>query len=393
MLTLLPNAYPDELFFSIVARHIRRCGSASVSQILRDIIPSSKAINFLFAPREISSGVIIGTAEANIDYVSRLHSLDPLYSRWAKAGAPQPHRFASADAFYRKGARGFRAFCQSCAKSDKQTFGETYWRRLHQAPGIDECLIHGEPLCLGEPVNSHNFRVFSLPDASKRSVISVICPSSVTPLLVGHYTSILISGWPQKCKTERYTLYRSRLSEAGYLKDAWHIDYDRLHRDMYGLFGRAFFAGNSIDYEPRNPNNWVRTLITANNSRTSSPLQHAVISAFLESRRAPCRERKGITVQCGINAPHSAPVCLTVRWRTSAGKRRAIVRCSCGSIYSSTRQKDGRYIVARLIDSGTALARRVGKEFHNGKSIRSIARLLQIPRNAVCRIVKPALAP
>jgi hypothetical protein len=33
-------------------------------------------------------------------------------------------------------------FCPACAKSDRERFGETYWHRLHQAPGVEVCPIH-----------------------------------------------------------------------------------------------------------------------------------------------------------------------------------------------------------------------------------------------------------
>lgn len=37
-------------------------------------------------------------------------------------------------------------FCQACIKHDKSSMGFSYWRRLHQIPGIDICLKHEVPL-------------------------------------------------------------------------------------------------------------------------------------------------------------------------------------------------------------------------------------------------------
>lgn len=36
--------------------------------------------------------------------------------------------------------------CPACAESDARTYGRSYWRRTHQAPGIDWCPQHWEPL-------------------------------------------------------------------------------------------------------------------------------------------------------------------------------------------------------------------------------------------------------
>ncbi len=33
-------------------------------------------------------------------------------------------------------------FCPGCVKSDRELFGETYWHRLHQAPGVEVCPTH-----------------------------------------------------------------------------------------------------------------------------------------------------------------------------------------------------------------------------------------------------------
>lgn len=33
-------------------------------------------------------------------------------------------------------------FCPICTESDIQKFGESYWHRLHQVPGVKVCPIH-----------------------------------------------------------------------------------------------------------------------------------------------------------------------------------------------------------------------------------------------------------
>jgi hypothetical protein len=36
--------------------------------------------------------------------------------------------------------------CPCCAQEDKSAFGEAYWHRIHQLPGIAICAKHGAPL-------------------------------------------------------------------------------------------------------------------------------------------------------------------------------------------------------------------------------------------------------
>ena len=37
-------------------------------------------------------------------------------------------------------------FCPSCIKEDTLTYGESYWHRLHQVPGVIFCPVHNEIL-------------------------------------------------------------------------------------------------------------------------------------------------------------------------------------------------------------------------------------------------------
>ena len=41
--------------------------------------------------------------------------------------------------------RYFR-FCPLCLKEDLQEYGEAYWHRLHQTPGVLACPVHAIPL-------------------------------------------------------------------------------------------------------------------------------------------------------------------------------------------------------------------------------------------------------
>jgi hypothetical protein len=36
----------------------------------------------------------------------------------------------------------FLRFCSLCVQKDKKQFGECYWYRLHQLPGVEVCPIH-----------------------------------------------------------------------------------------------------------------------------------------------------------------------------------------------------------------------------------------------------------
>src|SRR5258707_529671 len=57
--------------------------------------------------------------------------------------------------------------CPDCVKSDRQQYGEAYWHRLHQVPGVRICPIHD---CVLEDsaVPAHKLTSFITAEAANR---------------------------------------------------------------------------------------------------------------------------------------------------------------------------------------------------------------------------------
>lgn len=54
-------------------------------------------------------------------------------------------------------------YCPACAEEELARYGEPYWHRLHQLPGVDVCLRHQLKLCnSGETMRRINFRFIPL---------------------------------------------------------------------------------------------------------------------------------------------------------------------------------------------------------------------------------------
>ena len=63
--------------------------------------------------------------------------------------------------------------CSDCIKEDMDTYGETYWRRVHQAPGVFICPKHEtvleETMVSVKIQNQHEFSL--LPLCSKKRLV------------------------------------------------------------------------------------------------------------------------------------------------------------------------------------------------------------------------------
>lgn len=81
----------------------------------------------------------------------RLHTQAPF--RWAVSCATQSGLDQSASspavwsqALWLDSPVNGQRFCEQCAQEDLKFWGYTYWRRLHNLPGLDWCLKHRVPL-------------------------------------------------------------------------------------------------------------------------------------------------------------------------------------------------------------------------------------------------------
>ena len=151
---MLQRPYPQELFYSWMARHFIRTGYARYRFVAEDLYvnpctkPNPEFLNKL-------------TKEA-IDAISRYMSLEDVILNHTMF--PQNARFLPRErkekaydlllkmdkeynnALYIKRGHGMGTrwlrYCPMCAREQRATTGETYWNREHQLIGVDICTKH-----------------------------------------------------------------------------------------------------------------------------------------------------------------------------------------------------------------------------------------------------------
>ncbi|MEH2218722.1 MULTISPECIES: TnsD family Tn7-like transposition protein [unclassified Nostoc] len=160
MLNGFPRIYPDELLYSVIARyHIRNAyksfhqsdmelfGYAS-QQIYRVVLPCN--LNHLV--REIHLHLFY---ELNINDLIYHHTLYPFYASflppqeaWLLKNYMEQKANVSLSEILKcprnnkEEAKTFLKFCLYCIEEDTQKYGEPYWHRFHQVPGVIVCPIH-----------------------------------------------------------------------------------------------------------------------------------------------------------------------------------------------------------------------------------------------------------
>lgn len=165
-----PAPLPDELGISLIARYLRNWGYLDRSSLLRQLFGDVHRIVHGACPplpRVLTKSLRLPGQDAALQFL-RLHTLVPyLLSSmpWPQARATAIH-IAGVDDRALYAALHLQSlgsmfsshlqFCQACAASDIDSYGEPYWHRIHQIRGISHCPMHRDRLLRTEvPFSAH----------------------------------------------------------------------------------------------------------------------------------------------------------------------------------------------------------------------------------------------
>jgi hypothetical protein len=158
LLSFFPPCYEDELLYSVFARYHQRSGNLSFKSTLVDLFNTDS----IKAVTDFSSGLGVLTQKIeplyNFKYFIENHTLVPYYRPFMEAkiynntinlmnssnanGVHISMGIIQSSISFPKYLR----FCTECYKLDQLKYGESYWHRCHQLPGVVVCPFHGNIL-------------------------------------------------------------------------------------------------------------------------------------------------------------------------------------------------------------------------------------------------------
>lgn len=156
MIGYFPEPYPDELLYSLCARLQDRMNYPTSKRLVEELFGTPNTVSILDLPTHL--GYFISILPPNhsytVDSLINNHTLFPFYSFFLKpeqstdirekmqqntAGGIYPRSSLMASPVLLP--QRIR-FCSKCAEIDKEKWGEFYWHRLHQLPGVEVCHVH-----------------------------------------------------------------------------------------------------------------------------------------------------------------------------------------------------------------------------------------------------------
>lgn len=159
MIGFFPTPYPDELIYSIFSRYHKRLGYHQVKQSALDLFGRELRVGLF--PTDLD--VLLERLPAGHTLMAQelidFHTLVPYYvpfltadrvqhlkDSMRRSGGPTKTLHTIVGMKWCANGKDPLRYCPGCAIEDRAKWGETYWHRVHQLPGITVCHLHGELL-------------------------------------------------------------------------------------------------------------------------------------------------------------------------------------------------------------------------------------------------------
>ena len=158
-LRFFPEPYPDECYYSIFCRYFARSGSTSNKRTTVELFGEAQSLAaFVFLPRrlELLDAWLGPDSPVTREKIALNNSCYAYFStafteqvfegmeRKIKTGEPDRSLERRIIQKCRRSHWPERLrYCPECVREDIERYGETYWHRMPQLPGIKYCPAHG----------------------------------------------------------------------------------------------------------------------------------------------------------------------------------------------------------------------------------------------------------
>lgn len=159
MMLFVPAMYEDEILYSFISRYHERSGNIRIASTIEDLFSKTDLKCSTYLPGYINK--LVDNFPINCNYTAEdiilNHTLYPFFTFF------DSNEFSEKifklmldsnnnDIRNKSGTTNTKMnpiyfkFCKECIKEDLNQYGETYWHRIHQVPGVFICTKHNEVL-------------------------------------------------------------------------------------------------------------------------------------------------------------------------------------------------------------------------------------------------------
>lgn len=264
-------------------------------------------------------------------------------------------------------------FCKECRKADLQEHAETYWRRLHQIPGVCVCPKHKIALTDSRAYMRNVSYPFYLDathfteyvgDLSAISLNKRYYEKSVAVACrCEEILQITDQGWRGD---NLFKLYRQEAISKGYVRYFDRLDLKSLESAFEAHWGVDFLNEISCNYKS-GQNSWFRKALVGK-LKSYQPILHILMQIFFDNlpNRNPLIPQIGFGPWRCLNlfcdSPDDYPIKRVDVQGSRSGIRHVKAECCCGYkfTFSKTDKKDPRLPMKNMVlDYGHVIERLV----------------------------------
>lgn len=299
-MSFFPKPYPDELLYSILARYHLRSGNTGPKLTVHELFGSRNAIATADLPCNLESlaAKLRLISRVTVEKLIQNHTLYPFY------GAFLPHersqQIVEAMRFEKGGSIhnqvGIRAssirvpkyfrFCPTCIDHDQAKYGELYWHRIHQAPGVLVCPHHGtllqESSVPFQGMNRHEYIAASIDNCRTHPSEKAFSNHALNVLqllaqdayfLLEHELHSRDLNWFRK-------QYVSVLIERGLATATGRVHQRSLVQQFLSTYNQEILQTLDSTVHAENDHNWLFNIVRKNR-KAFHPIRHLLIIRFL----------------------------------------------------------------------------------------------------------------
>jgi hypothetical protein len=307
MIGHFPTPHPDELFYSICSRYGDRVKYPNKEAINSDLFGARGCAATIDLPSHLEylTSNLPYKDEASCrrlkDKFTDNNTLLPLYSPFLppERAALIREAMGSSNGANIHGKAGINPskislpnwlrFCPICVDEDRKHFGECYWHRQHQAPGVEVCSLH-EVFLTNSNVSARN-RVNSSVYISAESALLKAAVRPLSSLDTDHQVLLRIAqdaAWLLKqvnllcASDELRNRYLVLLGGKGLLRKGDKISIKGLIREVRNTYSDTLLDLVQCQFDEKRVFNWPSLIINHTlHQKTDPPVRHLLLIQLL----------------------------------------------------------------------------------------------------------------
>ena len=311
MLHFFPASFLDETLYGRMSRFHRLTGSHTDRASLQNLIGLHTHVIMSALPSKLDEFVSRLPPDANVHAEDLIATNTPYFyytaflpvDRHAKIVTAMRGDSVSGIKMFlglmasRLGGHNNLRFCRRCFDVDRHTYGQAYWHRAHQLPGVLVCPIHEEPLyTLGWIEIQMNRHKLLLPDDAfcsqhSRQVVMSQAQHELALRIARLSDAILHRDIPCLDAQSACDAHRSNAARSGLLRSNGRIRVESLNQKLISYcanlppYGEYLMLATKME-------SWALKLLRKSCGRAVHPLTHIVLLDCLsEGSEARSREK------------------------------------------------------------------------------------------------------